>query len=602
MHDLIVKVLTSLQRRGFWQTLGRAVTALRVRIDHRSERAASRRYSDWIRRFDNSSDAGRQNANRRVFEFQPLISVLLPVYNPPKVYLENALDSVLRQSYPRWELCVADDASTESYVRSVLELYAAKDSRIKVVYREQNGHISAASNSALALAAGDFVALLDHDDQLHESALDSVVAKLDAHPDADLIYSDEDAIDAKGRRSSPHFKSDWNPDLFLSQNFINHLSVYRTRIVRELGGFREGFEGSQDYDLALRVIENVPSSHVRHIPRVLYHWRAIPGSVSLGAGQKNYATAAAQLALASHLERTGRKGEVMAQGNHTYRIKYCLPAELPKVNIIISAGAANESFGDQLQKLISNTRYSAFDVSVLSQGSDIENVSGSQVIDSVSLRNIKSSELRAAAHALNDAARRADGEILLFLDAAFFPVNEDWLCEMVRHAQRPEVGAVGAKLLDLQGRILHTGLLLGVDESESPIAASAFSGLKETDPQALQFRRSQLVQNFSAVGKSCLMIRRDLFEQLQGFDEIHTPHHFYDIDLCLRVNEIGFRVLFTPYAALRLISGKSEPAIQSDPAEIDYISRRWGSRLRNDPYYNPNLDLAQGRYELAYMG
>ena len=582
-------------RKALWRAL-----SLVTRPTDRAEEKETERYNEWIRHSDSSHEPARHDPRERHLQSQPLISVLLPVYNPPQIYLQRALDSVLRQSYQAWELCVADDASTESHVRLVLDRYAAKDSRIKLVYRERNGHISAASNTALALATGDFVGLLDHDDELHELALHHVAAELTVHPDADLLYTDEDAIDLKGRRSSPHFKSDWNPDLFLSQNYLNHFVVYRTRIVREVGGFREGFEGSQDYDLALRVIEKIPSSHVRHIPRVLYHWRAIPGSVSLGASQKEYATAAAESALISHLERTGRKGEVLPQGHHTYRIKYALPADPPRVNIIVLVGAGGKGFSEDVSRLISNTHYPDYHISVLTHDSDNDEPSASPVTAPVRVRIARMNWLESSASALNAAAKTSKGEILLFLDATFSPVNPDWLAEMVRHSQRPEIGAVGAKLLDSRGLILHAGFLLGVGESKSQVAVSAFAGLKDTDRQAIEFRRSQLVQNFLAIGKYCLMIRKELFERMDGFDETHTPQEFYDIDLCLRLNERGFRVLFTPYATLQQKAGKAQPATILNQVEIDYMHKRWGSCLHRDPYYNRNLDSARGHYELRY--
>jgi glycosyltransferase involved in cell wall biosynthesis len=610
MRQLLSKGLTSLRERGVRNTLERAAKYFKAGPRRRAERIAAKRYAEWIRRFDTLDEVTREEINRRLrtFEYQPLISVLMPVYNSPEVFLRRAIESVQAQVYPHWELCVADDASTEKQVRRILEDYAARDSRIKLVLRKENGHISAASNSALSLATGDFIALLDHDDELHELALYYVALELNSYSEADLLYSDEDSIDEQGTRLSPHFKSDWNPDLFLSQNYINHLGVYRTEIVRYLGGFREGFEGSQDYDLALRVIERIPESHIRHIPHVLYHWRAIPGSVSLGPAEKSYTIAAAHRALVSHLERTGKKGEVLDQGNHMYRVKYDLPAELPKVNIIAYVPHLDEGSGEDLRRLISNTRYPNFEIKVLSPSSGDDEALWFRVVSpeqSVPIQKGELIERGAEARSLNEAARKSEGELLLFLDAEFSPENDDWLCEMVRHALRPEIGAVGAKLLDAEGRILHAGLLLAVGESKSQIARSAFYGLKETDPQVICFGRSQLVQNFSAVTKSCLMIRGELFSELAGFDETNTPNFFYDIDLCLRLSEIGLRVLFTPYATLRRRSRKEPTSMscvrpnQPGRTEIDYIANRWGSRLRNDPYYNPNLNLTRGCYEIG---
>jgi glycosyltransferase involved in cell wall biosynthesis len=517
------------------------------------------------------------------FKSSPLISVLMPVYNAPEAWLRRAVESVRAQLYTRWELCVADDASTQAHVRPLLERYASEDARIKVVFRERNGHISAASNSALALVSGEFVALLDHDDELHESALYHVAAELDAHPDAALIYTDEDSIDESGARLPAHFKPDWNPDLFMSHNFINHLCAYRTQLVREAGGFREGYEGSQDYDLVLRVVERISDSQIRHVPRVLYHWRDIPGSTSHGAGGKAYAAPAAERALASHLKRVGRVGEVSSLEQHRYRIKYRVARE-PKVQLIVSAPARGQSSSAPLDHITSKTSYSNYAISVLRSSSN-------------------------NAHALNDAARETDAQVLLFIDAALSPDDDDWLGEMTSHALRPEIGAVGAKLLDAKDRILHAGLLLGVGARGSAcVAGSAFYGMAESHPRAARFGRSLLAQNFSAVAKSCFMIRRELFEESGGFDAANLPRVFYDVDLCLRLGERGLRALYTPFAKLRTRHGASSSSTCAYPpgygaharAEVEYMRRRWGALLREDPYYNLNLDPARGDYKLAF--
>jgi glycosyltransferase involved in cell wall biosynthesis len=238
----------------------------------------------------------------------PLISVLMPVYNPDPVHLAAALDSVLGQIYPHWELCIADDASTDPAVQRMLADYAGRDRRIRLVTRPVNGHISAASNSALELATGEFTALLDHDDLLPAHALYRVAAELGHHGETDLIYSDEDKVDDDGRRHEPHFKSDWNPELFLSQNMISHLGVYRTELMRRAGGFRLGFEGSQDWDLALRVAELGTPARIRHIPHILYHWRVYRTSGSFSTDHAAKAAEAGRRAVAEHLERTGQGG------------------------------------------------------------------------------------------------------------------------------------------------------------------------------------------------------------------------------------------------------------------------------------------------------
>ena len=298
---------------------------------------SSNDYSKWIVRYDTLSDDSRTTVRARIdrFTHKPLISVLMPVYNPSLKMLEDAIRSVQNQLYPNWELCIADDASTEAGVCSLLQHYAKSDSRIKVVFRGKNGHISAASNSALNLVCGDYTALLDHDDLLSEHALFWLADAILAHPLAGLIYSDEDKIDESGQRYEPYFKPDWNPDLFLSQNMINHLAAYRTDLVKNLGGFREGYEGAQDYDLALRCIEQLAPQEIVHIPRVLYHWRSHAGSTALGGSEKSYAGLAGERALNDHFARikVSAKAELLDSGY--YRTRYNLPPSAPWVSLII---------------------------------------------------------------------------------------------------------------------------------------------------------------------------------------------------------------------------------------------------------------------------
>ena len=300
-------LLAYYRRHGSRETIHR----IRYALDSQSRRLD---YAVWVDRYDRLTTTDREAIERHIGELpqRPRIAVVMPVYNPRAEDLRGAIESVRSQIYPHWELCIADDASTEPDVAPLLRDYARRDDRIKVTVRSENGHIAAASNSALALATAEFVALLDHDDLLAPHALYMVAVEINRWPRADLIYSDEDKIDADGRRFDPYFKSDWNPDLVLSQNMISHLGVYRTALVRAAGGFRVGFEGSQDYDLALRIIERTAPERIRHIPFVLYHWRTAPGSTAAGTQNKSYAVDAARRAIQEHLDRSGVAARVTA--------------------------------------------------------------------------------------------------------------------------------------------------------------------------------------------------------------------------------------------------------------------------------------------------
>ncbi|HXM36612.1 MAG TPA: glycosyltransferase, partial [Pyrinomonadaceae bacterium] len=316
-------------------------------------------YKKWVELYDTLTDSDRRGIRERIdhFDSQPIISVIMPVYNTEEVWLRRAIESVRRQLYPKWELCIADDCSTAPHVRQVLEEYASKNQRIKVVFRQGNGHISAASNSALEVATGEFVALLDHDDELTEHALYMVAEELNSFPEADLIYSDEDKLNAKSERVSPHFKTDWNPDLFYSLNFISHLGVYRRKILQEIGGFREGYEGSQDYDLALRVVERIPERNIRHIPHVLYHWRELPTSVGFDINAKSYAHENARRAIRSHFERTEKVAAIVPGYFIFHRAIYPIPEPAPLVSLIVAANGNVAALLPLIEGILDRTDY-----------------------------------------------------------------------------------------------------------------------------------------------------------------------------------------------------------------------------------------------------
>jgi hypothetical protein len=301
-------------------------------------------YADWIAQHDTLGETERQRLQSVLAALpeQPLISLLMPTYNSPERWLREAVDSIRAQLYPRWQLCLVDDASTAPHVRPILEALARQDDRIRLRFRDANGHISAASNDALEMAEGEFVGLVDHDDLLAPHALALVAIELASHPDADLIYSDEDKIDLDGRRFGPYFKPDWNPDLMRCQNMISHFGVYRTRLAKQVGGFRPGYEGSQDWDLALRVIDASEAGRIRHLPYVLYHWRTVPGSTSTSVDAKSYAIDAGRKAVADHLARLGLRADAVHLRHGHLRIRYVLPEALPRVSVVVALGCVED--------------------------------------------------------------------------------------------------------------------------------------------------------------------------------------------------------------------------------------------------------------------
>lgn len=515
-------------------------------------------YHEWLERFASLTPETRTSLHQKILalDHRPLISVILPVYNGDLKFLDQAISSARRQIYENWEVCVADDASTDPQIKPFLENLARKDRRIKVLFREQNGHISACSNSALSLARGEWCALLDHDDELAEDALAAVACEIARNPGAAIVYSDEDFLGANGMRFNPFFKPDWNPELFLAQNYLNHLGVYRTSLLREVGGFREGFEGSQDYDLALRCVAEVRPEQIRHIPRILYHWRMIEGSLADQPDAKPYARHAARRALNSYLEARGiaARAEACPQNAESHRVVYQLPSPLPKVTVISCAQT------DELER----TQYP-----------DLEII-----------------RTPCGAAAMNAGASRGQGEVLVFARRPIAKMESGWLQEIVSHIVRPEVGAVGARLWSSEGALEDGGLILGL----GGIAAPAFRGLPREHPG--YFNRAWLQQNFSAVSGSCLAVQRTVFAEAGGFNAENLPHHFYDLDFCLRLGEKKLQIVWTPYADLTF--SEAEGAENADASqEADYMQARWGELLRRDPYYNPNLSLDPPGFTLA---
>ena len=559
-------------------------------------------YEKWVEAYDSPTpDSLRAQAvQAAALPRQPLLSVLMPVYNTPERWLRRAIESVRAQTYLHWELCLADDASSEPHVRPILQDYARADQRIKVVFRNENGHISASSNSALELVTGEFLALLDHDDELAPNALYEVAAAINARPETDYLYSDEDKIDEEGRRFEPYFKPDFLPDLFLGQNYTSHISVYRTALVRKVGGFRVGYEGSQDWDLALRVIEQSKPDRIVHLPKVLYHWRAIPGSTALLLSEKNYPVEAARRALGDHFTRVGQAVELLPVPGDHWRVKYPLPAPAPHVSLIIPTRNSLSFVRCCVESILAKTGYPNFEILIVDNNSD----------DPATLawfKEIADSRVRVLPYphpfnysAINNfAVRHARGEVVGLMNNDLEVINRDWLDEMVSHAVRPGVGCVGAMLYYPNDAIQHAGAILGV----GGVAGHAFRDF----PRGTEgkFNRARLVQNYSAVTAACLVIRKGIYAQVGGLDENDLAVAFNDIDFCLKVRAAGFRNLWTPFAELyhheSATRGTDDTPEKEDRfrREVETMMLRWGPNLTRDPAYNPNLTLELNDFTLA---
>ncbi|MGY2051736.1 glycosyltransferase family 2 protein [Methylobacterium sp. JK268] len=584
-----------------WRMVGK-----RVRARNRLLRAITppglTGYDTWVRCFDTLTEADRARIRAEVAAMTdtPLISVVMPVYNPAPKVLEEALRSVRAQLYPHWELCIADDASTDPAVPRLLERVAREEPRIKLVRRPENGHIARATNTALALAAGPFVAFMDHDDVLPEHALFEVARAILREPDLDLIYTDEDKIDAKGRRFEPHFKSDWNPELLYAQNYINHLTVVRTALVREVGGLRPGFEGSQDHDLLLRLCDRLSPERVRHLPQVLYHWRAAIGSGTFSDKALARAEAARLQALSDLIARRGWPHRAERGPLGFNRLVRALPDPAPRVSVVIPTRDRAELLSVALRGLLRETDYPDIEVIIVDNDSrePATRALFAEVAADPRVRVVPSPGAFNFSALSNLGAREATGPLLLFLNNDIEVTEPGWLAEMASIAVEPGVGAVGAKLSYPDGTLQHGGVVLGA----GGVAGHSHPGIGPDDPG--YFGRMVMAQEVSAVTGACLMMRAAVFAEAGGFDAERLAVAFNDVDLCLRVRRAGYVIVWTPHA--RLVHHESKSRGQEDTpekrarfeAEVGTMLDRWGPQLRNDPYYNPNFARAKAQFRL----
>jgi glycosyltransferase involved in cell wall biosynthesis len=552
-------------------------------------------YQQWIDEVEIPSLPSETETKTALEHIQtkPLISIVVPTYNTVERHLRACIESVINQSYPNWELCISDDASPMPHVRRVLEEYKRLDRRIKVVYRPENGHISRASNSALELATGDYVALLDHDDELPGHALYFVVLAINQAPDTKIIYSDEDKIDEYGNRVSPHFKSDWSPDLFYSQNYVCHLSVYKRELLSRINGFRAGVEGSQDQDLLLRCLPHIQGTQIVHIPRVLYHWRAEEGSTALASGEKSYTTEAGIKALRDHFSTVNSDVRIEAGlVPNTYRVRWPIPDPAPLVSLLIPTRDHRELTETCVRSILDKSTYTNYEILILDNGSvEPTTLSFFKQIQ----REDKRVHVLRYDHPFNYSAinnfgvLHSRGEIVGLINNDIEVISPEWLSEMVSHAIRSDIGCVGAKLYYDNDTLQHAGVILSL----GGVAGHSHKHFKREDTG--YFSRLTLTQALSAVTGACLLVRRSIYDAVSGLDDENLKIAFNDVDFCLKVRNAGYRNLWTPYAELyhhESISRGHEDTPEKKERfrrEVEFMQTKWGESLKTDPYYNPNL-------------
>jgi GT2 family glycosyltransferase len=562
---------------------------------HLSECTPPDEYRRWIAKHEaDAAELKRQRGHK--FSRSPKLSIVVPVYNPPAEFLQAMIDSVKAQTFSNWELCLAD-ASPAPHVRLILEKAAASDSRIKVKFLESNGGIVGNSNAAAALATGDFLGLLDHDDTLAPFALHEVAAAINDHPDADFLYSDEDKLDLHGDRVEPNFKPDWSPETLRSRNYICHFTVLKRGLFESIGGFRTGFDGSQDYDLVLRASER--ARQIVHIPQVLYHWRMHAASTAFAKGTKNYAHEAGKRAVADHLARLGVDGSVHdGPILGTYQVIYHLRTQ-PLVSIVIP----NK---DQVALLfrciesLAKSSYANYEVVIVENGSQLPETHAyyRELAKQPHIRVIEWTRPFNYAAVNNFAATQAKGELLLFLNNDTEAINPDWLEAMVKLAVQPGVGAVGAKLYYADDTIQHAGIVVGMG------GVAGHSHLFYPRQAQGYMQRLRITQNVAAVTGACLLMPRKVFEEVGGFDEGFVLA-FNDVDLCLAVLKAGYRVVWTPDAELYHLESKTrgyEDTAEKQARfkrEYDLFHLKWSGFLKaGDPYFSPHFRLDRPDFAL----
>ena len=546
-------------------------------------------YPRWVARHTRGdADLAVVAAEVAALPYQPLISVIVPVYNTDPQWLRACIESVRRQAYANWELCICDDASTLPATVQTLREYES-DERVRMRFASVNGGISVASNLALELARGDFVALLDHDDELAPDALAEVVRYVNAHAGADVIYSDEDKLDLQGARCDVFFKPDWSPEHFLTCMYTCHLMVVRRQLMSEVGGFRTGYEGAQDYDLLLRLMER--TRHIHHIPRVLYHWRKLPQSTASAGQAKPWALDAGRLAIEDYVRRTAIDAEVLPGGlPGLYRVRRRIRGR-PLVSIVIpTAGRPRDVNGtpvdllaQAIRSVVEKTSYDAYEFIIVADEAGVPATTTS------ALAGTRHTVLAFARLGLfnfsakiNAGVAASSGEHVLLFNDDLEVIAPEWLSAMLEYSQEPAIGAVGAKLLYPDGRLQHIGMVLGV----AGLAAHAFH--QHPGVSAGYAGSAIMPRNYSAVTAACLMTRRGVFDEVGRFDE-RFPIDFNDVDFCLRVRSAGYRVVFTPWAQLYHHESASFGVRRQDLAGLAEMRRRWGAVIDRDPYYNPNL-------------
>jgi GT2 family glycosyltransferase len=558
-------------------------------------------YHNWVvRRSDVNKLQQEFTQLSSTFSIRPLISIVIPVYNPPIKYLKEAISSIEAQLYTNWELCIADDLSPNPAIRSFLQSIQNKDN-VKICFRTTNGHISECTNSALALVGGDYVLFMDHDDLIPINCLSEIVKYINEHPEVDIIYTDEDKINEQNIFCSPHFKPNWAPDNLLSRNYMGHAVIIRQSLLERVGGLRSEFNGSQDHDLLLRATEL--TNNIGHIPKVLYHWRIHENSVALAGEVKPYAFIAAQKAINEALVRRGTPGSVsfIPSINGGYRIHYDI-INAAKVSIIIPTKDQVPFLKKAIDSILKYQSSLPFEIIVLNNNStsedyfEFEQTYGSQ--HAQVLKFVEANFPFNYSRLMNLGASHSEGKYLLMLNNDVEVIHDGWLETLVSFAQHKHTGAVGAKLWFPDNTIQHAGVVLGLGGAAGHVFA------RQSKASNGYYNYIISLNNYLAVTGACMMVRKDVFYEVGGFDE-SLAVEYNDVDFCLKIHEKGYYNLYVPDVQLyhhesvtRGHPFHSKANWEQHEKDFAIFRDKWLKWIENDPFYNPNLSIEHDDFRL----
>lgn len=545
-------------------------------------------YKDWI--YNNEpSEIEIKKQEKFKFKYEPTISILIPMYNTNEIFFKELVESLKSQTYKKFQVCFADGSKTEN---EELLKYFCDDSRFRYIHLKENKGISENTNEALAMANGDYIALVDHDDLLPCFALFEVVKAINKNPNVEFIYSDEDILDSKYERKNPFFKPDFSPDTLRSYNYICHLSVFKSTLIKKIGKFRTEFDGAQDYDMILRATES--AKLIVHIPKILYHWRAHENSTSQNTESKSYAFIAGKRAVEAQLKRLNIKGNVeMLDTPGTYKVNYEI-INKPLVSIIIPNKDSIEDLNKCISSILKST-YTNYEIIIVENNSENKETFNFYEKIEKEYKNIHVFNYDKKGFnfsKINNFGRKfAKGDYLLLLNNDIEIINENWLEEMIGICQQENVGIVGAKLLYSDNTVQHAGVVIGV----GGVAGHIHKNINDSDPG--YFSRAVIINNFSAVTAACLLVKARIFDEVGGLDET-LEVAFNDVDFCMKVREKGYTVVYTPFAKLYHFESKSRGNDDTPEKEkrflreINIFKEKWGDELeKGDPYFNKNFRL-----------